>query len=176
MDYIDCDRRNQLKLAKNEDFKNGMETEFFIHKENLTLICFNTIDEVPSAHTLDDKKAYNRISGVYQSKHRKNTFYLVHKRSDIQAPRGSLTKLAQPQKPIPLQSVAEIDIATLQEHLFSYYAELTFDLMSMPFTASPQTLTPLPLYLLKRITEYIIAEYKKNREKKDWEEDATEEC
>ena len=37
----------QLKLAKNADFKKCMETELFIHKENLTLIRFNTTDEVP---------------------------------------------------------------------------------------------------------------------------------
>lgn len=145
-----------------------METEFFIHKENLTLICFNTIDEVPSAHTLDDKKAYNRISGVYQSEHRKNTFYLVHKRSDIQATRDSLTKLALPQKPILLQFVIEIDIATLQEHLFSYYAELTFDLMSMPpYCISTKAYT-IVVFIKKN---YIIAEDKKNRKKKDWEEE-----
>lgn len=156
--FIDCASRNQLKLAKNDEFKKCMETELFMHKENLTLIRFNTTDEVPSAHTLNDDKPYNRISGVYQSEHRKNTFYLVHKRENIKAPRGSLTKLMLPHKPITLQTVAEIDITTSQESSFPYYVELTFDLMSMPLTASPQTLTPLPLYLLKRFTEYIIAE------------------
>ena len=174
--FIDCASRNQLKLAKNADFKKCMETELFIHKENLTLIRFNTTDEVPSAHTLDDKKPYNRISGVYQSEYRRNTFYLVHKRSDIKAPKASLTKLMLPSKPLYLQTVAEIDIVTSQETLFSYYAELTFDLMSMPLTASPQTLTPLPLYLLKRLTEYIIAENGKDMTRQELEEnEATQE-
>lgn len=174
--FIDCASRNQLKLAKNADFKKCMETELFIHKENLTLIRFNTTDEVPSAHTLDDKKPYNRISGVYQSEYRRNTFYLVHKRSDIKAPKDSLTKLMLPSKPLYLQTVAEIDIVTSQETLFSYYAELTFDLMSMPLTASPQTLTPLPLYLLKRLTEYIIAENGKDMTRQELEEnEATQE-
>ena len=71
----------------------------------------------------------------------------IRKRSDIKAPKASLTKLMLPSKPLYLQTVAEIDIVTSQETLFSYYAELTFDLMSMPLTASPQTrrtLTPTP--------------------------------
>ena len=55
-----------------------------------------------------------------------------------------------PSKPLYLQTVAEIDIVTSQETLFSYYAELTFDLMSMPLTASPQHAYPIATIFIKK--------------------------
>ena len=70
-----------------------------------------------------------------------------------------MTKISAPCKPLKRPSLYEVNIqGAITEDEASKIAVMTQNLRKMNITYNKESSAPLPLYNLKRLTEYLIAE------------------
>lgn len=125
----------------------------------LRMIRINDTDEVPEYFIDDGKKTINKSNGVFKGNN--NTYYLVGMRSDTDQAAVSTTKCSCPNKPLKRPSMYEVNIIGCNDdNEKDKIAIMTQELRRMNISYDKHTSLPLPLYTIKRLSEYIIAEKK----------------
>lgn len=155
--FVDCNLRNGLwKFAKNDNFLN-LELLRIPNKEYLRLIRINNSDEIPEYFIYDKKYNINKNSGIFKSCN--STYYLVGRRIETDTVIKNATKCSIPNKPLKRPSLYEINIqGTENEEEKDFISKLTQDLRGMNISYDSHASLPLPLYCIRRLTEYIKAE------------------
>jgi hypothetical protein len=129
-----------------------------INKELLRLIRINYSDEIPDYFIYDDKKNnINKYSGIFKSEN--NTYYLIGKKQDTDQQPSNATKISHPKKQLKRPALYEINILGCNDEVEKdNIAKITQELRRMNITYDEHTSLPLPLYTIKRLSEYIIAQ------------------
>lgn len=158
--FVDISLRNQMwKYIQNKNFTDNLLNDLrMLNKEQLRLIRINNSDEVPEYYIYDEKtNNINKKSGIFKSD--KNTYYLIGQRQDTdQTPNGS-TKCSSPNKPLRKPSLYEVNIIGCKnEQEKDDIAVITQGLRMLNISYDKHASLPLPMYVIKRISEYIIAE------------------
>ncbi len=159
--FIDTDIRSGLwDKIKNEKFNELMLSKLrLLNKDLLRMIRINDTDEVPEYFIYDNKDNINKKNGVFKGE--KNTYYLVGMRQDTDQVAVSTTKCACPNKPLKRPSMYEVNVIGFNnENEKDKIAIMTQELRRMNISYDKHTSLPLPLYTIKRLSEYIIAEKK----------------
>ncbi|WP_275890921.1 RNaseH domain-containing protein [Romboutsia hominis] len=161
--FIDANiRMNLWTFAQNKRFnKVNLENLSLINKEKLRLIRVNYTDEIPEYFIYDEKKNnINKSSGIFKSD--KNTYYLVGKRQETDQANNSWTKCDKPNKPLRKPSIYEVNIIGCEdEEELDSIAQITQLLRMMNISYDSHASLPLPMYITKRLSEYILAEKSK---------------
>jgi len=159
--FIDTDIRSGLwDKIKNENFNELMLSKLrLLNKDLLRMIRINDTDEVPEYFIDDGKKTINKQNGVFKGD--KNTYYLVGMRQDTDQAAVGTTKCSYPNIPLKRPSMYEVNIIGCNdENEKDKIAIMTQELRRMNISYDKHTSLPLPLYTIKRLSEYIIAEKK----------------
>lgn len=158
--FIDANiRMNLWKFATNKLFKTlEVNNLRLINKQNLRFIRVNYTDEVPEYFIYDPKNNnLNKKSGVFKGNN--NTYYLVGKRQESDQTSIKATKFSCPNKPLRRPSMYEINIVgAVNEQENDFIAIMTQELRRMNISYDFHASLPLPMYVIKRLSEYIEAE------------------
>lgn len=159
--FVDTNIRSGLwSKVKNENFNELMLSKLrLLNIDLLRMIRINDTDEVPEYFIDDGKKTINKSNGVFKGNN--NTYYLVGMRSDTDQAAVSTTKCSCPNKPLKRPSMYEVNIIGCNDdNEKDKIAIMTQELRRMNISYDKHTSLPLPLYTIKRLSEYIIAEKK----------------
>lgn len=127
-------------------------------KERLRIIRINSTEEITD-YFIDGKKGHiNKNKGIFKSCN--NTYYLVGGRIDTdKKAKKTFTKIDAPLIPLRRPSLYEVNIqGTITEEEADRIAVMTQNLRKMNITYNKESSSPLPLYCLSRLSEYLIAE------------------
>lgn len=152
--FIDYSLRNQLwHIAKNAEFLKSSQLPI-AGKERLSLIRINGGNEVPEYYITSEPDNLNKASGIFKGEN--NTYYLVGRRSGTDQTRKTLTKCDAPTKSMKRPTLQEINVQGGEnEAERDRVAMLTQVLRGVNISYDTHTSTPLPIYCMGRLTEYI---------------------
>lgn len=159
--FIDTNIRNGLwSKVKNQSFNELMLSKLrLLNKDLLRMIRINYTDEVPEYFIYCNNNNINKKSGVFKGD--KSTYYLVGKRQNSDHSGANYTKCSNPNEPLKRPSIYEVNIIGCNdEDEKDSIAIMTQELRRMNISYDNHTSLPLPLYTIKRLSEYIIAEKK----------------
>lgn len=162
--FVDAAVRNRLwEWGKNGKFMNITEKYRLADIDKVVFVRVNSSnDEVPDYYIDKGTNKANRNSGIFKSNDDGHTYYLVPRRAPMSQPGTEYTKLMRPDTRIPRQRMLEINIqGCLDEEEQNKIAALTQILRGINITYNSDTAEPLPLFCMKRMTEYYVAEGEK---------------
>lgn len=155
--FIDCVLRNCGWNFIRNDLFIDFNSLRIAGKNRLRLIRFNSTDEIPDYFIYDKKDNVNKRKGMFKSSN--NTYYLIGGRIDTDNISGYMTKLMAPKKQLKRPSLYEINIqGAKNEQECDSIAIMTQKLRIMNITYNKESSSPLPLYCINRLSEYLIAE------------------
>lgn len=127
-------------------------------KERLRIVRINSTDEITDYYINYKNRTINKRKGIFKSCD--NTYYLVGGRNDTDSSTSTnATKIYVPCKPLRRPSLYEVNIqGTVTEEETDRIAVMTQNLRKMNISYNKESSTPLPLYCLGRLSEYLIAE------------------
>lgn len=156
--FVDCVlRSNGWSYITNSKFLNFNALRI-AGKERLRIIRINSTDEITDYYITNKKGSINKSKGIFKSS--KNTYYLVGGRVDTDSSTGNnVTKVDIPCKSLKRPSLYEVNIqGTVTEEETNRIAVMTQNLRKMNITYNKESSSPLPLYCIGRLSEYLIAE------------------
>lgn len=159
MFFADYSLRNNCNDYRNNPFDKIHENYHGIGFDRIVFIRINDSNkEVPTYNIITDKKTINRNKGLYALSETSNTFYYAPARGNFVQVAIGATKIDLPNSFIPKKRAIEISIRSKEDDV-KKYADVVVALMKASLTGQPETTMPLPLHVLKHISNYILAEY-----------------
>lgn len=116
----------------------------------------NDRNELPQYFINTEKGEINKNKGIFTSGNQ--TYYLIGSKSDQDKKGKHNTKCTHPTDPLKRQFILEINIqGTNDKEELDEIAKLTQNLRKLNITYNIEASLPLPMYVIKRISEYMIA-------------------
>lgn len=145
-------RNNYWKFLMNHSY-NIKNLKVIDDDCKLKVIRINNTNELPDYYIGDGSPNYNK--GLFTNDY--ETFYMVGGRSDTFKIGKTWTKYDSPTTPFVKQNVTEMIILGENKDARLEIAQESFLLRRLVPTYDKETLLPLPLYVINRISEYVRA-------------------
>jgi len=151
--YVDANLRNNYWKYLSNNKYNIENLRVVDDKDRLRIIRINNTDEIPDYYIGDGAPNFNK--GLFTNDY--ETFYMVGARSDTFKIGTTWTKYDSPATQLVKQNATEMIILGVDKDCTLKVAQDSFLLRRLVPTYDKETLLPLPLYVINRISEYVRA-------------------